>query len=62
VRVKLLHETLDSDEWRRRSSAKPRRSPRLDHQNIVTIFDFGEDDRGRPYIVMEYVRGRISVS
>ena len=58
VAVKLLLETLDSDEWRRRFQREAKALARLDHPHIVTIFDFGEDDRGRPYIVMEYVRGR----
>jgi serine/threonine-protein kinase len=58
VALKLLHATLDTDEWRRRFQREAKALARLDHQNIVTIFDFGEDDRGRPYIVMEYVRGR----
>ncbi len=58
VALKLLHSTLDTDEWRRRFQREAKALARLDHQNIVTIFDFGEDDRGRPYIVMEYVRGR----
>src|SRR5688572_20353785 len=58
VALKLLLATLDTDEWRRRFQREAKALARLDHQNIVTIFDFGEDDRGRPYIVMEYVRGR----
>jgi serine/threonine protein kinase len=58
VAVKLLLETLDSEEWRRRFQREAKALARLDHPNIVTIFDFGEDDRGRPFIVMEYVRGR----
>jgi serine/threonine-protein kinase len=58
VAVKLLLETLESDEWRRRFQREAKALARLDHPHIVTIFDFGEDDRGRPYIVMEYVRGR----
>jgi predicted Ser/Thr protein kinase len=58
VALKLLLATLDTDEWRRRFQREAKALARLDHQNIVTIFDFGEDDHGRPYIVMEYVRGR----
>ena len=58
VALKLLLATLDTDEWRRRFQREAKALARLDHQNIVTIFDFGEDNHGRPYIVMEYVRGR----
>jgi serine/threonine protein kinase len=31
---------------------------RVDHPNIVGIFDAGEMDNGRPFIVMQYVEGR----
>lgn len=29
----------------------------LEHPNIARIYDFGTDDRGRPFLVMEYLRG-----
>ncbi len=58
VAVKLLLDTLNNEEWRRRFHREARALAQLAHPNIVTIFDFGEDDRRRPFIVMEYVRGR----
>lgn len=30
----------------------------LSHQNIVGIYDYGEDDENNPYIAMEYVDGK----
>jgi serine/threonine protein kinase len=30
----------------------------LQHENIVTVFEFGQDDDGRPYIAMAYVEGK----
>jgi serine/threonine protein kinase len=58
VAIKLLLETLDTNEWRKRFHREARALASLVHPNIVTIFDFGEDARGRPFIVMEYVEGR----
>lgn len=58
VAIKLLLDTLETEEWRRRFHREARALARLAHPNIVTIFDFGEDERQRPYIVMEYVEGR----
>src|SRR6476469_3134471 len=59
VAVKLLAEHLSDDEafvsrFRREALA----AARLQHPNIVQVFDSGEDDAsGRHYIVMEYVNG-----
>ena len=59
VAVKLLAEHLSDDEafvarFRREALA----AARLQHPNIVQVFDSGEDEAsGRHYIVMEYVNG-----
>ena len=59
VAVKLLAEHLAEDEafvlrFRREALA----AARLQHPNIVQVFDSGEDpDSGRHFIVMEYVNG-----
>jgi eukaryotic-like serine/threonine-protein kinase len=59
VAVKLLAEHLADDEafvYRFRREALS--AARLQHPNIVTVFDSGEDPAsGRHYIVMEYVDG-----
>src|SRR3954469_22098321 len=60
VAVKLLAEPLAQDwsfgaRFRREALA----AARLVHPNVVQVFDFGLDDEtGRQYIVMEYIRGQ----
>ena len=57
VAVKLLAESLAADpEFRARFIREARAAARLNHPNVVPVFDAGEDG-GRPYIVMEYVDG-----
>lgn len=58
VAVKVLNATLSEDQAfveRLRREAQVVAS--LNHQNIVGVFDQGEQD-GAPFIVMEYVNGR----
>ncbi|MCX4240957.1 serine/threonine-protein kinase [Paraliomyxa miuraensis] len=31
---------------------------RLEHRNVVTVFEVGQDDDGQVFVVMEYLRGR----
>jgi hypothetical protein len=54
VAVKLLR--TDSDEMHERFVREARLAGRLQHTNIVTIFDVGEHE-GQPFIAMEYVAG-----
>ena len=57
VAIKLLADNLAGDhEVRKRFSREARLAARLDHPNVVQVFDVGEDE-DRPYIVMEHVRG-----
>src|SRR5215217_6692831 len=57
VAIKLLADNLaGDDDVRKRFSREARLAAKLDHPNVVQVFDVGEDD-GRPYIVMEYVEG-----
>jgi serine/threonine protein kinase len=57
VAIKLLADNFAGDEEiRKRFSREARLAARLDHPNVVQVFDVGEDD-DRPYIVMEHVDG-----
>jgi eukaryotic-like serine/threonine-protein kinase len=57
VAVKVLGtHVADDDEFRRRFVREARLAARLSHPNVVHVYDAGEDD-GRPFIVMELVRG-----
>jgi hypothetical protein len=57
VAIKLLADNLaGDDEVRKRFSREARLAAKLDHPNVVQVFDVGEDD-GRPFIVMEHVEG-----
>jgi serine/threonine protein kinase len=57
VAIKLLADNFaGDDEVRGRFSREARLAARLDHPNIVQVFDVGEDE-GRPFIVMEQVDG-----
>jgi Protein kinase domain len=57
VAIKLLADNFAGDEEvRRRFSREARLAAKLDHPNVIQVFDVGEEDE-RPYIVMEYVEG-----
>jgi serine/threonine-protein kinase len=64
VAVKVLkREYADDATFRARFETEARHAASLQHPNIATVFDFGEnepDDGGapRPYLVMEYVEGK----
>ena len=57
VAVKIMHPGLDEDgDIASRFDTEARAAALLSHPNVVAVFDQGHED-GRPYIVMEYVRG-----
>ncbi len=58
VAVKLLLERFRDDAgFTRRFQDEARNVARLNHPNLVAVYDTGAD-QGQPYIVMELVRGR----
>jgi len=58
VAIKMLREGFASDPaFLARFQREARAAAKLDHPNIVTVYDVGQDG-GRHYIVMEYVDGQ----
>ena len=58
VAIKLLAEHLAGDAaFRERFLREARLAARLSHPNVVSVYDAGEAEDGRPFIVMEYVPG-----
>jgi serine/threonine-protein kinase len=43
--------------WLERFSREARLASQLTHQNTVTIFDYGQDERGFLYLAMEWIEG-----
>ena len=57
VAIKLLADNFaGDDEVRKRFSREARLAARLDHPNVVQVFDVGEEE-DRLFIVMEHVEG-----
>jgi hypothetical protein len=60
VAIKVMSNTFEGDVdhgARARFFREARAAAKLQHRNIVTVFEFAEED-GVPYIVMEFLRGR----
>jgi eukaryotic-like serine/threonine-protein kinase len=59
VAIKVLAQHLAGDRaFRERFLREARLAARLSHPNVVSVYDAGEGEDGRPFIVMEYVPGR----
>ncbi len=56
VALKVLPIALTTDEYRERFNAEALAISRLQHQNIVTLYDYGEHD-SRRYIAMQFING-----
>lgn len=57
VALKIIKLGMDSKQVVARFEAERQALALMDHQNIAKIFDAGTTDTGRPYFVMELVRG-----
>ena len=59
VAVKILTDAGCQDsEAKERFLAEARMAGNLAHDNVLGIYDFGEDDQHRPFMVMEFLRGQ----
>ncbi len=59
VAVKILTEEGCADEEiKSRFLQEARLAGNIAHDNIISIYDFGEDAEGRPFMVMEFLKGQ----
>ena len=59
VAIKVLRPSLAADEKIvARFSREARAASRISHPNALTVTDFGEDDSGHVFLVMEFLSGR----
>jgi CheY-like chemotaxis protein len=58
VAIKMLHGHQSDPQAIERFQVEAKAISRLDHPNIVSIYDFGVTERQQPYMVMEYISGR----
>jgi len=57
VALKIIKPGMDSAQVIRRFEAERQALALLDHPNVAHVYDAGATDAGRPYFVMEYVKG-----
>src|SRR5579871_1190282 len=58
VAVKILTDAGCADvEAKARFLQEARMAGNIQHDNVLHIYDFGEDEQHRPYMVMEFLRG-----
>lgn len=58
VAVKILTEAGCEDaETKERFLAEARMAGNISHDNVLSIYDFGEDEQHHPYMVMEFLKG-----
>lgn len=57
VALKLVKAGMDSAEVLRRFEAERQALAMMDHTNIAKVFDAGTNAQGRPYFVMELIKG-----
>ena len=59
VALKVMASAIVSDnDLKERFEREAKAVARLQHPNIVTVYDLGYDDQGAPFIAMEYLKGQ----
>lgn len=58
VAVKMLQADTSGELFVARFEREAKALCRLDHQNIVSVFDFGITERQQPYMVIEHIEGK----
>lgn len=59
VAIKVMGGATVSDpELKKRFEVEAKASAKLQHPNIVTVYDFGYDGQGAPYMAMELLKGQ----
>ncbi|HEY9773339.1 MAG TPA: serine/threonine-protein kinase [Planktothrix sp.] len=58
VAIKMLQAQLISDSMSvKRFQQESKAASRINHPNVITVYDFGISPTGQPYIVMDYLEG-----
>ncbi len=57
VAIKILKVGMDTKDFLARFEAERQMLAMMDHPNIAKVLDVGSTERGRPYLVMELVKG-----
>ncbi|MCA9667163.1 MAG: serine/threonine protein kinase [Myxococcales bacterium] len=59
VAIKVIHASLDSNpQMRSRFRREARSLSRVAHPYVPSVYDYGEDAEGQPFLVMELVQGQ----
>ena len=59
VAIKVMGSATVSDpDLKKRFEVEAKASAKLQHPNIVTVYDFGYDENGAPYMAMELLKGQ----